>query len=193
MTGCTRPLALGLAAAACLALAAPAGEPSLEERVAQCAGCHGPDGNSRTPEVPSLAGQPEFFLLDQLVFIREGVRGNEAMAPFVEDLTDAEIRALAGHYAALEPELRGPAPDPALVERGAELARRLRCHSCHGPGLAGHDQIPRLAKQRIDYLFKTLKAYRAEKRRNADTLMSASVAGVPDADLRALAHYAASR
>jgi cytochrome c553 len=53
--------------------------------------------------------------------------------------------------------------------------------------------MPRLAKQRIDYMIEALKAFRDNKRSGADTLMSATVYGVSDADLEALAHYAASR
>jgi cytochrome c553 len=42
-------------------------------------------------------------------------------------------------------------------------------------------------------MIEAMKAYRDNARSGADTLMSAVVAGVPDADLAALAHYAASR
>lgn len=188
-----RPLAFGLAAAAIWAGPAWAEDMPLEEQVEQCAQCHGADGNSEMEGIPSLAGQPELFLLDQLVYMREGVRQVEAMAPFVEGLTDARLKALAEHFSGLEPEASDEPVDPALVERGAELAERKGCHSCHGRDFAGHDQIPRLAEQRIDYLFYALKAYRDDERRSADTVMSTSVAGLSDAELRALAHYAASR
>ena len=53
--------------------------------------------------------------------------------------------------------------------------------------------MPRLAKQRVDYLVYALTAIRDGKRSGADTLMSQSVAGLSDAELAALAHYAASR
>jgi cytochrome c553 len=53
--------------------------------------------------------------------------------------------------------------------------------------------VPRLAKQRVDYLIHALKDYRDNTRTGADTIMSIVVAGVPDGDLAALAHYAASR
>ena len=115
------------------------------------------------------------------------------MAPFVKGLTDDEIVALARHYTALEPKPSDEKVDPALSARGADLAVRLRCGSCHLPTLAGQQQMPRVAKQRIDYTFETLKAFRDDKRSGADTLMSAAVYGVSDADLLALAHYAASR
>ena len=191
-----RALAFGPALVVLWALAsaaARAAEMPLPERIQQCAGCHGEDGNSRMEKIPSLAGQPDFFLQNQLVLMREGVRPIEAMAPFVKGLTDDEIVALARHFSGLEPKPSGETVDPKFATRGAELAGRLRCGSCHLPNLAGQQQMPRVAKQRIDYLFETLKAFRDDKRSGADTLMSAAVYGVPDADLMALAHYGASR
>jgi cytochrome c553 len=165
----------------------------LPERLAQCAGCHGEDGNSRIEKIPSLAGQPAFFILNQLFLMREGVRKVDAMAPFVKDLTDDELDALSRHYAELPAKASDAGVDAALASRGAELAARLRCGSCHQPDLSGQQQMPRLARQRIDYLVHSLKEFRDGTRTGADTLMSNVVAGLPDADLAALAHYSASR
>ena len=166
---------------------------SLAERITGCGACHGEDGNSRTKNIPSLAGQPDFFLQDQLILMREGVRRIEVMTPFVKDLTDADAEALAKHFNTLAPQGSGEPIDPALVKRGGEIAAQRRCGSCHLPTLAGQDQMPRLAKQRIDYLILTMKSYRDGPRPGADTAMSAGVAGLTDPDLAALAHYAASR
>jgi cytochrome c553 len=187
------PLALALALAATLVSAAPAQDMELRERIEACGSCHGADGNSQTEAMPSIAGQPRLFLVNQLVLIREGVRPVEAMRPFVQGLSDVEIVAIADHFAALPAGASDEPIDPALVERGAALDERRRCHSCHGADLAGQDQIPRLAKQRVDYLFQALKEFRDGARRGADTLMSVAVAGLSDADLEALAHYTASR
>jgi len=188
-----RLLAFGLAAAALPAAGAAAEPVPLAQRIEQCATCHGPDGNSTTANIPSIAGQPEFFITDQLVYTREGVRPNAAMAPFVAALTDEEIVALAKHYAALPAKATGERPDPALVARGAALSGQLRCGTCHLPSLAGQEQIPRLARQRIDYLDKAMRELRDSKRPSADTNMAAAVFGLSDEDIRALAHYAASR
>lgn len=165
----------------------------LAERIKFCAACHGEDGNSRIPNVPSLAGQPEFFLVNQLFLFREGVRKLEAMAPLVKDLKDDDLVAMAKHFAALEPNPSEEPIDPALVKRGAALAEPLRCASCHLPTLTGQAQMPRLAKQRIDYLIHAMKEFRDNKRSGADTLMSNVLIGVSDAELAALAHYSASR
>jgi cytochrome c553 len=188
-----RPLILGLAAALFLIGCAGAQDMPLAERIAQCGGCHGEDGNSRMEKIPSLAGQPAYFIMNQLFLMRENVRRIEAMMPFVKDLKDDELNALADHYSRLAPKPSGEPIDPALVERGAALAATHRCASCHLPSLAGQEQMPRLAKQRLDYMIDALKSYRDNTHTGAETLMSAAVAGLSDADLSALAHYAASR
>lgn len=166
---------------------------TLQERVTQCNACHGEGGNSSMDLVPSLAGQPDFFLLNQLVLLREGVRKIDAMADIVKGLRDEDIQALAAHYAQLPAQRMGDTPDKAKVEQGAKLGEMKRCNSCHGPSLSGDQQVPRIAKQRIDYLYAAMKAYRDNTRTGADTSMSAMIFGLSDADLEALAHYAASR
>jgi cytochrome c553 len=182
-----------LLAAVFFAGAAIAQDMQLAERIAQCGGCHGEDGNSRLENIPSLAGQPSFFLFNQLFLMREGVRKIEAMTPFAKELKDSDIEALAAHYSKLEPKLLDEKPDTALFERGAKVAAARRCGSCHLPSLAGQEQMPRLAKQRIDYMISQLRAYINDKRSGADTAMTASILGLTDDDLVALAHYAASR
>jgi cytochrome c553 len=188
-----QPPALALAAAISFATPGAAQQMSLAERIQLCGTCHGEDGNSRMENIPSLAGQPAFFILNQLFLMREGVRKIEVMTPFVKDLKDEELDALSQHFAKLVAEPSGEPIDQALAARGAELAKEKRCVSCHGPNLAGQEQIPRIAKQRLDYLIKTLKEYREGRRPGADTIMSGSVAGFSDPDLTALAHFAASR
>lgn len=187
-----RPLVFGLAAAMLFAASLAVDAASLAERVRACAACHGEDGNSRTENIPSLAGQPQFFLLMQLVLMREGVRRADAMAPLINDLKDDELEKLASHFAGLQPKSSQEPIDSELVERGARLAASRRCSSCHLPTMSGHQQIPRLAKQRIDYLVTTLKSYRDNLRPGADTAMSANIAGASDDDIVALAHYVAS-
>jgi cytochrome c553 len=188
-----RPLVFGLAAAFFTTGVAFGQSTQLSERLQLCGSCHGEDGNSKLENIPSLAGQPEFFVTNQLFLMREGVRKVEAMADLVKDLKDDEMVALAKHFAGLPPKASDEPVDQALAKRGAELVPQLRCASCHRPDLAGQEQMPRVAKQRIDYLIHSMKEFRDNKRSGADTAMTAVVIGVSDADLAALAHYAASR
>ena len=183
------PPALALAAVLC----APAMAGSLSERIETCGACHGEDGNARMPRVPSLAGQPNFYLMNQLILIREGVRKIPEMEALAKDLKDDDILALAAHYSAAPTKRSEETPDPALVARGAQVAASHHCASCHTPALTGQEQMPRLAGQRIDYMLDSLKAMRDNRRTSADPLMVETVVGLSDQDLAALAHYAASK
>jgi cytochrome c553 len=165
---------------------------ALGDKIRLCSACHGEDGNSKMEKIPSLAGQPAFFILNQLFLMREGVRKVEAMAPIVKDLKDDDLTSLSQHFAALASKRSDEAVDSELAKKGAELATKRRCGSCHLPNLAGQEQMPRLARQRLDYLLESLKSYRDSPRPGADTAMSAEIAGATDADITALAHYAAS-
>lgn len=165
---------------------------TLQERLQLCGTCHGEKGNSKMENTPSLAGQPELFITNQLILMRERLRKSEIMEPFVKGLKDDDIIALAQHYAKLEPEPTDEAIDQALVPRGAELARQLHCGSCHLPAYEGREQMPRLAHQRVDYLIQSLTAYREGTRSGIDTSMNGVMVGVSDQDIRALAHYLGS-
>lgn len=189
-----RPPALGLAVALIGAIGlAPVHATTLQERIALCASCHGEDGNSKIDKIPSLAGQPAFFVLNSLFLMREGVRKVDAMASFVKDLTDEDLDGLSKHYAVLPAKPSGEKIDTALAQKGAAVATERGCVSCHLPDLEGQQQMPRLAKQRIDYLIPTLKSYRDAPRPGADTAMSAAIAGATDEDIAAVANFAASK
>jgi cytochrome c553 len=182
---------LGLALTLAGASSAPAAD--IAERVQLCAGCHGEDGNSRTPLIPSLAGQPDFFLMNQLVLIREGVRKIPQMEGFAKQLKDDEIAALAAHFSALPVKKTDEPTDSGLAAEGARIAASHHCASCHKEDLSGQEQMPRIAGQRLDYLTETLKSLRDSQRSGADPLMVEAVYGLTDRELAALAHYAASK
>jgi cytochrome c553 len=155
-----------------------------------CLQCHGPDGNSVTPGIPSIAGQPKLFIENQLVLMREELRPAPQMQPIVKGMKDAEISRLAEHFSKLPPRsMASGAADAALMKRGATLANKLRCGICHLSDFSGQNQIPRIASQREEYLDSEMRAYRDSKRKGGDTIMAAALYGVPDADIKALAHF----
>lgn len=175
-------VAAALAAAAAVAQPQPAG-------VEACTACHGPGGNSPTPAIPSIAGQPRTFIENQLVLIREGLRDVPAMKAVMGGISDAEIVALAQHFAA---QVAVAPPGPVDAERrrlGAEVSRRALCGTCHLPDYTGQNQVPRLAGQHAAYLEVTLRMYRDNPAPGRDTAMSAVLYGFKDEDLNNLAHY----
>jgi len=161
-----------------------------QERLQLCAACHGEDGNSGNPQIPSIAGQPKLFLETQLVLFREELRKSDQMLPVVKGLKDAELVKLAEHFSKLPAKtMETGAPDAKLMKIGMERAKALRCGVCHLSDYRGQNQIPRLAGQREAYLEAEMRAYRDGKRSGGDTIMAATLYGVSDADIKALAHY----
>jgi len=90
----------------------------LAEKLQLCTACHGEDGNSKMEKIPSLAGQPAFFILNQLFLMRERVRKVEAMAAVVKDLKDQDLTDLSEHFAKLAPKKSDEPVDPELAKRG---------------------------------------------------------------------------
>lgn len=161
----------------------------MEERVKACAACHGPDGNSVTAGIPSIAAQPKIFTENYLVMTREGVRGNDAMQGLLKGVPDREIVSLAAYFSKLPARTPEGAVDKGLFARGKQVAAKHRCTSCHERDFRGREQMPRLAGQREDFLAEVMLAYRQNRRRGGDTLMAAALHGISEADLKALAHY----
>jgi cytochrome c553 len=172
------------------ATAATAQTTIFEERKPACLQCHGENGVSPTPEVPSLGGLPEFYALLQLVAFREGNRTVEIMNEMTKGMTDDDLRAAAA-FVAQQP--RPPAPkeagDPARMARGRELANQNRCGFCHGAEFLGGEQMPPLRNQREDYLLISLRAYKAEKRIGDRAAMAEVLYPLKDNDFADLAHY----
>ena len=72
-----------------------------------CASCHGQDGRGGQFDHPALAGQYPEYLVYTLTEFKEGDRTNDVnsrMRHVAEALTEQEIDAQAGYYAAAVPE-----------------------------------------------------------------------------------------
>lgn len=169
------------------------GEPCAAQNIGslliECAACHGVDGNSKTSASPSLAGQPKTFLENQIILIREGVRDIGAMRGRLDGITDDQAIALARHFSSLPIKPLAVKREDQLYERGRLLSRQMLCGTCHLSDYRGRDQMPRLAGQREDYLLHTMRQFRDNQAVGRDSIMTASLYGLHDSDLIALAHY----
>lgn len=161
------------------------------QRLELCVACHGPQGNSQNPQIPSLAGQPKIFMENQLVLIREGLRDIPPMKGTLDGLSDADLIVLAQYFAAQTPvPLAGPV-DTARYERGRALAGAMLCGSCHLPSYQGREQIPRLAGQHERFLREVMEEYRDKPGPGRDTVMTNALLGVKNDQLDDLAHFLA--
>ncbi len=170
-----------------------------QAKVATCGACHGADGNSVTPEWPSLAEQGEAYTVRQLQAYRDRERTDVGMQQFAATLTDQDMHDIGAYYATQTLLPKGA--DPELVSLGEQIYRGgvpdrgiAACIACHGP--AGHGNplaaYPRINGQHSAYLFNTLQAY-ASGVRTSDSDKNQMMRNVAELlledEMRALASY----
>ncbi len=131
--------------------------PALAAQV--CAACHAADGNSIAPANPKIAGQMADYLQKQLRDFKaqegkQALRQSPVMNGMVANLSEADMKGLAGFYAgqALKPAAAADKDLAALGQklwRGGDAVHGIpACAGCHGPAGAGIPaQFPRLAGQ----------------------------------------------
>jgi cytochrome c553 len=174
------------------AMAVPCLAETFQERIGLCLTCHGENGQSQNPEVPSLGGQPEYYITIQLVMFRDKLRVVDIMNQVMTDASDDAVRELASFVSRLPPpEPVLDTPDPARMERVEALARQNHCSVCHKPDFSGGQNVPRLAGQREDYLVKALRGYKDNSRRGYDASMADVIEPLTDEQILDMAYYLA--
>jgi cytochrome c553 len=155
-----------------------------KESVARCVKCHGEDGVGTAPANPSLAGQDYAYIVAALHAYKDKSRDDDVMGPRAAKLDDADMSSLAAYYASLPPK-----PSNALAPLSADEWAD-KCDRCHGVGgNSVRPTVPSLASQRMDYLDKALRAYRAGARTSLEMAAMSSI--LSDDDIAGIAaHYA---
>jgi cytochrome c553 len=167
---------------------------AIKEKVEVCFACHGEGGISQTPEVPSIAAQPSYFVQWQLVFFRSGSLKSELMGPIAGELSNDDLRSIGTFVEALPPPAPPTEPDaePALTQAGAKLAVERHCNVCHAATFAGQEAAARLAGQREEVLLKALHDYKSGRRTGTGVAAMPEIAyGLGEDEMKALAHYLA--
>jgi len=189
-----------------LVLAAPLAPAQEQDLVAQsardkaiaiCGACHGPDGNSKNPMFPRLAGQHAGYLVRQLKAFKDETRGDPYAVAYMwgmaSGLSDETIDAL-GQYYARQKTGPGTAHDPATIARGRDIFEHgvpsqgvPACAACHGPDALGSDMYPRLAGQHAEYILKQLASFQSNMRNIA--VMHGVALNLRTPEMNAVADY----
>ena len=164
---------------------------------AVCAACHGPDGNSPTPNFPKLAQQHPQYLVKQLIEFKSDKRENAIMKGMASTLSEEDMKNIA-YWVAGNKAKPGFAKDKDLaalgerIYRGGIADRQVpACAGCHGPAGAGIPaQYPRLSGQHADYVVAQLTGFRDGARKN-NLPMTQVAAKLNDKEIKALADYVA--
>jgi cytochrome c553 len=189
----------GVAASASALFAAP---PDVAPPVVThvCAGCHGRDGNSVDPDVPSLAGQGAPYLERQLIAFKTQ-RRTGVMSGIAVGLSDEDMHVAADWFAQQVAQLNpDPWPDSAALRQGAAIYRHgidtknvpacASCYAMNGSGLP--PEFSRLAGQHTNYLEVQLRAFRSDSRlSNPNAMMRDISARLSDQEIDAVAQYIA--
>jgi cytochrome c553 len=173
------------------------------ELIATCSACHGAQGQSTNSDWPSLAGQNQRYLSDQLKYYQQGDRENVlmmAVIPYLKTLTDSQLLDIAAFYGSQSPTVGQAKDDAELLALGESLYRAgdldrgiPACTACHSVNGAGNAQagFPRVSGQQRGYLISTLKEYRNFARNVGDysLVMQSASQNLKDSDIEALANY----
>lgn len=184
-----------------------------QTKASACAACHGVDGNASVPMYPSIAGQGERYIAQQMALIASGERGGTAVAmvPFVQGLTAQDMRDIGAYYATQKAQAgladdtqvtEGPYAGLKFYEVGQKLYRAgdssrdiPACIACHGPTGAGNPgpSYPHIGGQHQDYLVTRLQGYRTgtstEKNPAQFNIMASVAKNLSDQEIQALASY----
>ena len=164
-----------------------------------CSNCHGPGGNSVSPNFPRLAAQQKDYFVAQLKGFRSHDRldpaGFEYMWGLSRNLSDQQIDGLAAYYAAQKP-LPNAVPDATLAAEGKKIfdsgvpdKNIPACATCHGAEAEGNATFPRLAGQHADYVQKQLTVFQRTEGRPEGAVMKTIVHDLTDRNLAAVAAY----
>ena len=163
----------------------------MPAKAATCLACHGVNGNSVMPGVPSLAAQNARYIYLQLRDYQEGRRDNPMMSPMAAGLTRPEMQELANYFSQQKLSSKGFKADPDKAKLGLAKANETLCAMCHLGEFKGQNEIPKVAGQNFDYVVSMLKAFKAKTRTNDAGNMTSVASTLSDEDIENLGHYIA--
>lgn len=161
-----------------------------------CAGCHGEYGSGgKNGEYPRLAGQPAGFIAKQIHLFRDRKRPNMPMLEYIDErqMPDADIEDISAYLAGIKllPQLPAinkdekfdPLARLLLAKKVLNIRRvdgdvaaghkryNLECRCCHGANGEGRQdkEVPMLAGQYTNYLWRQVDKYRKHIRIHDDT------------------------
>ena len=195
-------LVLGVTLAGSAQWAQAAGSAAAgKAKSAVCAGCHGVDGNSMSPEFPKLAGQDATYTAKQLADFKnpKSGRNNPIMLGMAAGLSPKDMTDLGAYYASQKPSSGTASASAEVLKVGKHLYRGgnaksgiAACMSCHGPAGDGiPPRFPSVSGQHAAYAEKQLLAFKSGERSNDGDIMTRIAFKMSAAEIKAVSQYRA--
>ena len=167
-----------------------------------CNGCHGDNGVSQWADMPSIAGIPEFVIVDALYIYQDEARpcaeseyrtgdtsrAATTMCAVAAELGEDDIDALAAAYAEMGWTKAKQDFDADLAAAGKAI-HDSECDRCHSEaGTNPEDEASMLGGQQMGYLRNMFAQYKAGTREQPSK-MQEKVDALSDDDIEALVNY----
>ncbi|WP_367253281.1 cytochrome c [Pseudomonas sp. stari2] len=128
-----------------------------------CSLCHGLTGESVSAVIPKLAGQQKAYLTSQLTDFKLHARSDAIDSRYMGGLThlsETQVAELADYFSrqkAMKAETETPdARGELIFSQGLPETGITACSACHGKDGAGKGNIPRVAGQHADYMYRQI-------------------------------------
>ena len=181
-------LAAGVLAMSGTIFAAPPSPAMLSNA---CAGCHGTNGASAGPTMPSLAGQSKIAIVESMKGFKSDQRPATVMGRLAKGYSDADFEAMGDFFSKQKIFANSQTVDKAKAAKGAELHEK-NCARCHvEDGKEIKDNSPIMASQWVKYLEIQMHDYASGKRKMFDR-KEEKMKPLSKEDLEAIAHFYAS-
>jgi sulfide dehydrogenase cytochrome subunit len=180
----------GILLAASIGSAHAAG--NVEALANTCNNCHGVNGVSVGPTMPSIGGLPEAYLKNIMLEWKSGARFSATMSRLIKGYSDEQIAELAAYFAKKPWVPVAQKTDPKLVKLGKEATKR--CASCHGEtGVPEDKETPHLNGQWAGYLELEALKYRDDAVAMPSRQMRNAAKKLTDEEVKAVSAFYASQ
>jgi sulfide dehydrogenase cytochrome subunit len=164
----------------------------IEALAITCNNCHGVNGVSVGPSMPSIGGLPESYLNNIMLEWKNGTRFSATMGRLIKGYSDEQIAALAKYYASKPWVPATQKTDAKMVELGKKVTSR--CAGCHGDtGKADDKETPNLNGQWSAYLQMEAMKYRDDAVAMPSKQMRNAAKKLTDEEVKAVAEFYASQ
>ncbi|MEO5331491.1 MAG: c-type cytochrome [Magnetococcus sp. YQC-5] len=167
-----------------------------------CAGCHGTNGVSAGPGMPSIAGMPSDYLQNIMAEFKSDKRPSTIMGRLARGYTVEETKRISDYLANTKWVNVESHPNSVLATkvnvekamRGEKLVDENKCAKCHeNNGVTQDDETPRMAGQWLDYLLIKMQDYKNKHLVIPQPhKMQKAIANLTVQELEDIAHFYAS-
>jgi sulfide dehydrogenase cytochrome subunit len=169
---------------------------TLTMLVGNCESCHGIQGSSLGPAIPTIASMEEEAFVDTMNEYKSGERPSTIMGRIARGYSEEDFKLMATYFAK-QPFIRYPQPTDAKQVQIGEKLHKNYCESCHEQGgMFGEDGTSILAGQWQLYLqfsFTDFRSGAREMPRKMKKRLQKMISEHGEASLDSILHFYASQ